>query len=58
MDSKSDVCVDKNGKDTKHTRHITRRVHCVRNGENYKMYKIEWCEGGIQLEENATKNVI
>ena len=31
LDSKSDVCMDKNGKDNKHTRHIYRRVHFVRN---------------------------
>ena len=27
LDSKSSVCVSNNGKDTKHTRHIARRVH-------------------------------
>ena len=32
--SKSDVCMDKNGKDTNHTRHIYRGVHFVRNNEN------------------------
>ena len=40
---KCSVCMAKNGKDTKNTRHITRRVHFVRNGENYKMHKIYWC---------------
>ena len=34
LHSKSDVCMDKNGNDTKHTSHISRRVHFVRNGEN------------------------
>ena len=34
LDSKSNVCMAKNGKDTKHTRHINRKVHLVRNGEN------------------------
>ena len=33
MDIKSDVCMANNGKDTKHTRHIYRRVHFVRNCE-------------------------
>ena len=33
LDSKSDMCMAKNGKDTKHTRHIARRMHFVRNGE-------------------------
>ena len=31
---KSDVCMDNNGKDTKHTSHIARRVNSVRNREN------------------------
>ena len=33
LDSNSDVCMDKNGKGAKHTRHIDRRVNFVRNGE-------------------------
>ena len=32
LDSKSDMCMAKNGKDAKHTRHIARRIHFVRNG--------------------------
>ena len=46
-----------NVKDTKHTRHISRRMHFVRNGENCKMHKIDWCEGGMQLADIGTKNV-
>ena len=57
MDSKSAVCMAKNGKDTKHTRHITRIIDLVRNGENCKMHKIDWCEVGLQLTDIATKNV-
>ena len=34
LDSKYAVCMDQNGKDTKHTNHIVRRVHLVCNGEN------------------------
>ena len=33
LDSRSAVCMANNGKYTKHTRHIARRVHFVRNGE-------------------------
>ena len=33
LDSKSAMYLAKNGKDTKNTRHIARRVHLVRNGE-------------------------
>ena len=47
LDSKSAMCMDKNGKDGKHTRHIARRMHFVRNGEKCKMHKIDWCEVGL-----------
>ena len=47
----------KNSKDTKHTRHIARRIHFVRNGEKCKMHKIYWCEGGLKLADIVTKNV-
>ena len=57
LDSKSDMCMANNGKDTKHTRHIARRIHFVRNGEKCKMHKIGWCEGGLQLADIGTKNV-
>ena len=32
LDSKSAICMAKNGKDTKHTRYISRRMHFVRDG--------------------------
>ena len=32
LNSKSAMCMDKNGKDIKHTRHIAGRIHFVRNG--------------------------
>ena len=57
LDSKSDMCMAKNGKDTKHTRHISRRIHLVRNGEICKMHKIDWCEGDLQLADIGTNNV-
>ena len=57
LDSRSDVRTDKNGKDTKHTRHISRRVKFLRNSEKWKINKIDWCEGGLQLSDIATKNV-
>ena len=56
-DSKSAQCMAKNGRDTKHTRHIAIRMHFERNGEKCKMHKIEWCEGGLQLADIGTKNV-
>ena len=33
LDSKSSICMANNGKYAKHTRHISRRMHFVRNGE-------------------------
>ena len=57
LDSKSAMCMDKNGRDTKHTRHIARRMHFVRNGDKCKMHKRDWCEGGLQLADIGTKNV-
>ena len=47
----------KNGKDTKHTRHIARIMHLLRNGENYNMHTIDWCEGCLQLADIGTNNV-
>ena len=47
LDRKSDICMANNYKDTKHTRQIYRRIHLVRNGEEYNLHKTVWCEGGI-----------
>ena len=41
LDINSDVCMAKNGKDTKHNSHIARRVHLVRNCEKWKLHKID-----------------
>ena len=47
FDGKSAMCMAKNGKDAKHTRHIARRIHFVSYGEKRKMHKIDRCEGGL-----------
>ena len=39
-DGKSAVCMANNGKDTKHTSHISRRVHFVRNSEKCKFTRL------------------
>ena len=57
LDRKSAMCMAKNGKDTKHTRQIARRMNFVKNGENCKMHKIDWCEGGLQLADIGTTNL-
>ena len=57
LDSKYAMCMANNSKDTKHTRHIARRMHFIKNREKLKMHKIDWCEGGLQLADIGTKNV-
>ena len=57
LDRKSAVCMANYGKDTKHKRHIWRRMNFVRNGENFKMHNIYWCVGGLKLADISTKNV-
>ena len=57
LDGKSDMCMSNFVKDTKHTRHIARIMYSVRNGENCKMRRIDWCEGGLKSEDISTKKV-
>ena len=45
LDSKSAMCMAKNGKYTKHTRHIER---ILGNGYKCKMHIIDWSEGGLR----------
>ena len=40
MGSKAALCMADNGNNIKHTSHISRRLHFLRNGENCKMHKI------------------
>ena len=56
LDSKFNLCMDNIVKETKHTRHISRGVPFVRNGENCNMKKIEWYEVGLKWTDIATKN--
>ena len=46
-----------NGKDTKHTIHISRRMLLVRNGEEGNFHKTVWCKGGLKLADIGNKNV-
>ena len=50
--------MDKNGKDNKHTIHISRRMHFVRNGEDLNIHKTVWCEGGLQMLDIGRNNVM
>ena len=58
LDRKSDVLMANNGKDTKHIRHIDRRVNFVRNIEKCKMHRIDCCEGGLKLVDIETKDFV
>ena len=49
LDRKSAIFMANNGKDTKHTRHISRRMHLVSNGEELNFHKTLWYEGGVLL---------
>ena len=51
------MCMANHDNDNKHTRHIARRIHLVRNVENCNILKTDWCEGGMQLVDIATNNV-
>ena len=44
LDSKSALCINTNGNDTKHTSHIARRMNFLRNCKKCKMNNIDWCE--------------
>ena len=57
LDSKSSLCISKNGKDNNHTRHIERIVHLIMNFENCRMQNIGWCEGGLKWADIYTRNV-
>ena len=57
LDSNSAMCMAKNGKDTKHIRHIARIMHYERNGEKCKMHKMDWCEGVLKLADIGNNNV-
>ena len=57
LDSKSAVCASKNSKYIKHTRHISRRVHFVGNGEEWNLKKTVWCDGGLQLSNIGNRKL-
>ena len=42
LDSKSAMCMDKNGEYIKHTRHIARKMQFVRNGDKLYIQNIYW----------------
>ena len=57
LDRKSEVDMAKNGKDTKQTRHIARRMHFVWQGEAMGLHTLRWVEAKLQLVDIGTKNI-
>ena len=45
-----------NDKLTKHTRHISRRFHYVREGNKLKLHQVVWCPGEDMLADIMTKS--
>ena len=58
LDIKSAICMAKNGKDTKHTRHIPIGMHFVINGKELNLNKTVWYEVGLQMAYIGTNNVM
>ena len=56
LDSKSAIAIGKSFKDTKHTRHIARRFHYVREGEQQGRFKIQYIDNSLQFSDIGTKN--
>ena len=56
LDRKFAMYMANNGKDTKHTKHITRRMHFVRNIEKCKMQKIDLFEGCLPTADLPHSN--
>ena len=55
LDSKSAVSMRNSFKDTKHTHHILRRYHNVRNGIEAKRFKLIWINTENQFAGIGTK---
>jgi hypothetical protein len=56
-DSKSAIAIGTSFKDTKHTRHILRRYHYVRDAFNTKRFTPHWISQEFQLADIGTKNL-
>jgi hypothetical protein len=56
FDSKSAIAMGVNYKDTKHTRHIMRRYHCVRENIAAKRFSSKWISTEFQIADIGTKN--
>ena len=57
MGIKSAVRMAQNVMESKHTRHISIRMHLVMNGEECNFHRTVWYKGGLQLTDNGTNSV-
>ena len=57
LDSKNNLCMAKNVKDTKKTRQNFIRMHLVINGEDCNLHKTVYREGGLKLADIGTNTV-
>jgi len=55
LDSKSAIAMGNSFRDTKHTRHIMRRYHYVREGVDAGRYKLYWIKTDQELADIGTK---
>jgi hypothetical protein len=55
FDSRSTIAMGNSCRDTKHTRHIMRRYHYVREGIESKHFSAKWITTTIQLADIGTK---
>jgi hypothetical protein len=55
FDSRSAMAMGSNFRDTKHTRHILRRYHYVREGVQSKRFSMCWIQTLLQLADIGTK---
>jgi hypothetical protein len=55
FDSRSAIAMESNFRDTKHTHHILRRYHYVREGIKSKRFNMLWLQTLVQLADIGTK---
>ena len=56
VDNEAAVKMSINDKLTKHTRHISRRFHYVREGSKLNLHRLHWCSGDDMLSDIETKS--
>ena len=56
VDNEAACKMSLNDKLTKHTRHMSRRFHYVRQGSKMKLHVINWCPGEDMLSDIMTKS--